>query len=172
MPFSYSWTLGAHGPTESYLNCCIFSISELDAETVVVLTSRSGESVEVAKLSGCWRDERGAKVIGVTNVTRSSLDKGADVSILVGSPADEMVAIQTYTATVAVFALLDATMKGDLDAAAADLEQTAETLESWIPECISARINWDRFLAGDRPLYLLGRGTGIRFRSRRSAADA
>lgn len=133
----------------------------INADTVFLLVSRSGESVEVCKLLPDVR-ARGAAVIGLVNVEESTLAKAADVALVMGSPADQMVAIQSYLATLATLALLDAAVRQESDQAQADLERTAEVLAKWIPECVAASTAWSAdFLDATRPLYLLSRGPGM-----------
>jgi glutamine---fructose-6-phosphate transaminase (isomerizing) len=161
VPFSYQ--LGSRGlcvVTVDASELLYFLDSQIDANSVVVLVSRSGESIEVAKLLSVARKKK-AKIVGVVNVPESMLSKEADHTILMGSPADELVAIQTYIATLVTFALLDAAIAGELDIAASELEETAGVLSHWIPECISARETWRQFLDTGGPLYLLGRGAAL-----------
>jgi glucosamine--fructose-6-phosphate aminotransferase (isomerizing) len=134
-----------------------FLESQIDQDTVVVLVSRSGESVEVTKLLPCAQ-ERNAKVVGVVNVPESRLSREADQAVVMNSPPDELVAIQSYVATLATFALLDAAITCELNEAKAQLDKTADLLSHWIPKCVRAREAWGVFLECETPLYLLGRG--------------
>jgi glucosamine--fructose-6-phosphate aminotransferase (isomerizing) len=158
IPFSYRLHSRGHSvlPVEAS-ELLYFFESQLDANTVVVLVSRSGESVEITKLLPRLK-ARGATVVGVVNVPESALGAEADEVLVLGSPADELVAIQTYTATLAAFALLDAAITRELDVAASELEDAADRLFLWIPECIAAGETWNDFLGTRAPLYLLGRG--------------
>jgi glutamine---fructose-6-phosphate transaminase (isomerizing) len=130
----------------------------IDSNTAVVLVSRSGESVEVTKLLAALRP-RGPAIIGVVNVPESALASAADQAIVIGSPPDQMVAIQTYTGTVALLGLLEAALCHELEQARGELEKTIELLERWVPECVKVSERWRGFLDSDSPLYLLGRGT-------------
>lgn len=133
---------------------------EVDAETAVVLVSRSGESIEITRLLKRIQG-RGALSVGITNIPESSLAREVDRPILIASPPDEFVAIQTYTATLATFALLYAAMRDELSVAAQELQETTEVLSHWIPECVYGRDQWDGFLNSTQPDYLLGRGPGL-----------
>ena len=99
----------------------------IDRDTAVVLVSRSGESIEVTKLLDDLR-ALGAAVIGIVNVAESALARAADVTILMGSAADQMVAVQTYTGTLATLGLLDGAMASELEPAKTELEQLASIL--------------------------------------------
>ena len=72
---------------------------------VIVLASRSGETVEVVKLLPQLKKQK-AYIIGVTNEPQSTLAREADLCLLTGSPTDQMVAIQTYTATLLTLGLI------------------------------------------------------------------
>lgn len=136
-----------------------FLQESLDSETCVVLVSRSGESVEVLKLLDVLQ-AHGCKTIGVANVPDSTLMRRAQASILLGSPADQLVAIQTYVATVAALLLLGAASKRDLDECFSQLESTVERLQTFIRTCVDSSTRWSDFLASE-PLYLLGRGPSL-----------
>jgi glucosamine--fructose-6-phosphate aminotransferase (isomerizing) len=132
----------------------------VDADTAVVLVSRSGESIEVTRLLKKLK-RRGSATIGLMNVRESSLGREVDQPIFIASPPDEFIAIQTYTGTLATFALLQAALRQELSLAAEELDETAELLSHWIPECVRAREAWDSFLGLSGPCYLLGRGANL-----------
>jgi glucosamine--fructose-6-phosphate aminotransferase (isomerizing) len=133
----------------------------LDENTAVILVSRSGESIEVTKLLPILK-ERKVTVIGVTNVPDSTLASNSTQSVYLQSPPDQLVAIQTYTATLIVLLLLGAAWCNELDAnLQSELDLTAAVLSSWIPECFETSGDWSSFLKADSPLYLLGRGASL-----------
>lgn len=149
VPLAYA--LGAEVIDSSEL--LYFRASSLEPGTVVVLVSRSGESIEVIKLLPLIR-EAGARVIGVTNVPGSTLATQADEAILLNSPADQLVAIQTYTATVLALLLLGNPEPEDLYSAIDALESR---LDAWIQRSEA----WHEFVDPERPVYLLGRGPAL-----------
>jgi len=125
-------------------------------DAVAIVVSRSGESVEVARLLKLLKGRQ--PIIGVSNEPQSLLARDADVSICVGSLADEIVAIQTYTGTLLTLHLL-ASAVGDR------LDETKETMSTWMPafsQLIETSMNnlgqWDTFLSPNAPVYLLARG--------------
>jgi glucosamine--fructose-6-phosphate aminotransferase (isomerizing) len=137
-----------------------FPPSSVGADTAVVVVSRSGESIEVIRLLTLLKN-LGAPVLSVVNVPESTLCKQSNHSIVICSPADQLVAIQTYTATLAVFALLAAAISGELSRAVAELETTIEILGKRIPEWVEERGHLHSFLQNGAPLYLLGRGPAM-----------
>lgn len=137
-----------------------FLSQSIQEDSAVVLVSRSGESIEVTKLlEGLLHSS--AAVLGIVNIPDSTLGRHAHRTLLLNSPADQLVAIQTYTATLAVFALLEAAMFGELEQARAELDKTISLLHQHIPQWVAAREQWRNFLTGDRPLYILGRGSAM-----------
>ncbi len=157
---SLSYRLNARGVSTTVVDAAellYFLDRQIDSDTAVVLVSRSGESIEVTKLLPLLR-EHGAGVVGVANVPESTLIRQADQGIVISSPPDQMVAIQSYAATVATFALLDAAMTGELERAKPELGMAASIFARWIPECVARRDTWTEFLGTPTPLYYLGRG--------------
>lgn len=161
IPFGYALAAaGRQVTTIESGELLYFPSTVIDSDTAVVLVSRSGESVEVTKLLPKLK-ERGAAVVGVVNVEGTTLALEADVAIVVGSPADQLVAIQTYTGTVAMFALLAAAIEQQVDAARAELARTVTVMSGWVPACVEASLQWKEFLRDAAPLYVLGRGPGL-----------
>jgi glutamine---fructose-6-phosphate transaminase (isomerizing) len=133
----------------------------VDENTAVILVSRSGETVEVTKLLSILK-ERKAVVIGVTNVPKSTLASSSTQSISVHSPPDQLVAIQTYTATLIVLLLLGAAFCDEFNSnLKSELDVTANALSAWIPECFKTSGDWESFFEARAPLYLLGRGASL-----------
>ncbi|MDQ2844471.1 MAG: SIS domain-containing protein [Acidobacteriota bacterium] len=161
LPFQYLLAgLGLHAIAVEAAELLYFLPSLIDRDTVVVLVSRSGESVEITKLLPLL-NHRAASVLGVANIPDSKLIASADEALLLNSPPDQMVAIQTYTGTVVLFSLLAAALSNELHLGEAALRASIEILARWIPECVTASEEWRPFLEIDSPLYLLGRGAAL-----------
>ena len=125
-------------------------------DSVVVLVSRSGESVEISMLLEKIRGK--CVTIGVSNEPQSRLALQVDHSIHVASPADEMVAIQTYTGTVLALHLLAGAAACTFDATAAEAGAAIEALRPAIAAGSQALEQWDTFLRFAPPVCNLGRG--------------
>ena len=125
----------------------------LEPGATVVLVSRSGESVEVIKLLPLLK-QTGCRVIGVTNMPGSTLATQANEAIILNSPADQLVAIQTYTATALALLLLADPNPDGLPAA---LETFGRQLDIWI----QVSETWRDFVKPAGPIYLLGRGPAL-----------
>jgi len=126
---------------------------------VIVLVSRSGETIEALKLIDPLR-ERGARIVGVTNEGDSSLARRADVALLLNSPADHIVALRTYTGTCASMLILAAEACEEASFRS-PLERLPMSMRSWIDECDKASRGWREWLEPARCIYLLGRGASL-----------
>jgi glucosamine--fructose-6-phosphate aminotransferase (isomerizing) len=125
-------------------------------DAVAVVVSRSGESVEVAKLLEILKGRQ--SIIGVSNEPQSLLARNADVSICIGSLADEMVAIQTYTGTLLAHYLLASAVTDTLETAQKKITTLLPSFSQLVNTSMSGLHKWDAFLRPDCPVYLLARG--------------
>ena len=137
-----------------------YGCASLRAADVGVVISRSGGSIEPVLLAEKMR-QVGMTVIGVTNVPGSKLEQLADITLPIGSLADKLIAVQTYTATVLTLLLLtEEVLTGESvklsDACAASLP----ALSDHVDECVRESDRWQELLMGG-PLYLLGRGPAL-----------
>lgn len=125
---------------------------------VVVLVSRSGETVEVVKLLPLLRAQ-GTTVIGVTNEAESTLARGADIPVLVDCFADGLVAIQSYTGTLLTMLLLGAVVAGDsLVEWKRRVDVLTAAMRVRLPELLEESAGWREFYGSAPVMYLLGRG--------------
>jgi glucosamine--fructose-6-phosphate aminotransferase (isomerizing) len=138
--------------------------SGLISDSVVIAVSRSGESVEVAKLLETMKGRN--RIIGVSNEPKSLLARSSHISIHIGSMADEMVAIQTYTGTLLALCLLANAVTASIDSAAEAARVSLPAFAAQVERSMEALQEWDDFFSGGSPVYLLGRGP-----SRASAAE-
>ncbi len=126
-----------------------------------ILISRSGQSVEVLRLAEKMR-AIGMRVIGVTNMPSTSLEAASDLTLLIGSYPDQLIAVQTYTGTVLALLLLVKQVLGEEvarlgEACAASLP----SLAAFIEQSFDASDSWREVFDGPGALYLLGRGPAI-----------
>ena len=125
-------------------------------DAVVIVVSRSGDSVEIAKLLPTLKGRM--PIIGVTNEAARTLAREADLSINVGSLPDEMVAIQSYTGTLLTLYLLGMATVDELRATQEEVEALLPALSRLIAVNLDELRGWDPFLEGSALVYLLGRG--------------
>jgi glucosamine--fructose-6-phosphate aminotransferase (isomerizing) len=133
----------------------------LSADDVAVLVSRSGNSVEVANLLPLIQASKVVS-LGVTNVADSALGRGTTQSIVLESAADQMVAIQTYSATVFGLSLIAKAATGeDLGVLLSETERACVALGTLVASALEALPRWEMFLDASQPLYVLGRGLSL-----------
>lgn len=137
-----------------------FLDAQLTPDVLAVLVSRSGESVEVVKLLDLL-GRRGCKAVGITNTPGSTLAKRAQASVLLQAPVDQLVAIQSYQATLVTLAFLGAACAGEMETAAAEFVHALSSFKLWIDHCISASTAWNEFADSRSPLYILSRGPSM-----------
>jgi glucosamine--fructose-6-phosphate aminotransferase (isomerizing) len=149
------------------MNCSIAEIAELlhyqekiCAGAVVVIFSRSGESIEVVKLLDKLKGVA-SRVIAVTNEPESSLAKRADVTIFVDSLPDEIVAVQSYTGAVAAGLLLAGGVAESFDSRVAEIATCGSLMTALIRESLECVAEWDSFVKAGAAIYFLGRGDSV-----------
>ena len=137
-----------------------FGSASLRAADVGVVISRSGGSVEPVLLAEKMR-QSGMTVIAVTNVPGSELEQIADITLPIGSQADKLIAVQTYTGTVLTLLLLaEEVLAGESVKLSDACGAALPALATYIDECLRASDRWQDWLMGS-PLYLLGRGPSL-----------
>lgn len=125
-------------------------------DAVVLMVSRSGDSVEVVKLIELMKGR--LPIIGVTNEPCSTLFRKADIPLFVDSMADEMVAIQSYTGTLLTLHLLASSVANRLGKACEEIEPLLAGFSELIDTNLEQLLSWDTFLDAALPVYLLARG--------------
>jgi glutamine---fructose-6-phosphate transaminase (isomerizing) len=131
------------------------------APGAAVLVSRSGETIEIVKLLARLKTS-GAPIVGITNVRESQLEREADQGIFINSEPDRMVAIQTYTGTMATLLLLAAAVLEEPDDQWREaLNVASNRVASAIDEAIAQAEDWNQFLTGAEVVHLLGRGPSL-----------
>jgi glucosamine--fructose-6-phosphate aminotransferase (isomerizing) len=125
-------------------------------DSVTIVVSRSGESVEVEKLLKLLKSR--VPIIGVSNNPGSLLATTSDISIHICSRPDEMIAIQTYTGTVLTLHLLSAAVDRSLSAELSHIDSVLNELAGLIEHELKDIVSWDELLNLNSPVYLLGRG--------------
>jgi glucosamine--fructose-6-phosphate aminotransferase (isomerizing) len=164
-------SLYAAAPAAYHLESCGIAAETIDASellhyrhaalrpgTLVVLISRSGETVEAIRLLPLLR-AAGVQVVCVTNVAESTLAREAPRHILVNGGNDRMVAAQSYTAGVAMLMLLAMTTTGTQAFPAPDA--LIQGLALAIDREIAEAAGWTEFLAAAPMIYLMGRGPSL-----------
>ena len=148
--------LNAHGRATCSMEASefLYYYRAIHRDTLVVLVSRSGETVEVVKLIPLLR-KKGVRIIGVTNVPGSTLAAQSDIAIHVTSAPDRLIALRTYTGTVATLLLLASQATGQPTPPLAELPAFMQSVVDTQMETPQP------FWSPDNRLYVLGRGPSL-----------
>ncbi|MDB5524917.1 MAG: Glucosamine-6-phosphate deaminase, alternative [Rhizobium sp.] len=121
---------------------------------VIVVVSQSGETIETVQLLDAVVGLN-AVTIGVTNEEPGALAQRAHHPLIVGSPRDKMVAMQTYIGTLAVLMALS---KRAGVSERGDFEPVLPVMEALVGD---RSTDDDDFPGTDGPVYFFGRGPSI-----------
>jgi glutamine---fructose-6-phosphate transaminase (isomerizing) len=137
-----------------------YGSAQLGAADLGIVISRSGESIEPVLLAEKMR-HAGMTVLAVTNVPGSKLEQLAQLTLTIGSQADQLIAVQTYTGTVLTLLLLaEEVLAGDNHQLSEACAAALPALTTHIDRCLRAGDSWQELLTGST-LYLLGRGPAL-----------
>jgi len=147
----------------------------IPAESVLIVISRSGRSVEIVQLLAKAR-ESGATVIGITNAADGALAREAQIAIVVPVAMDHAISVNTYTTLALAAAVLAGSVTGSVDLTRRTAKIGCATGESLsrafaaagraIPGW-QAQIEKSAWLAPRSTTYFLARGSSLGARMRR-----
>lgn len=130
---------------------------ELCRGSIIVVVSRSGDTVEVRKLLNALPDC--SRVIGVTNEAGSCLANRARAVLVVTNHADNLVAVQSYTGQLATLMTLGISVAGESEAAWRTLiDGAVAEMPQVIDDSLDSMVEARPFLDSARVVHLLGRG--------------
>lgn len=132
---------------------------------LAILISRSGASVEVLHLAQLLHDAH-VPILAITNLPDSPLAQLSNATLLTSDPndriADQIVAVQTYTATLLTLLLLaEHSTPHKQPQLAPALSRALPSLPGYLSDLLEQSQTWASFLTGSRPLYLLARGPAL-----------
>jgi fructoselysine-6-P-deglycase FrlB-like protein len=144
----------------------LVQFAAIPAESVLIVISRSGRSVEIVQLLAKAR-ESGAKVIGITNAAEGALAREAQIPMVIPVALDHAISVNTYT-TLALAAGILATSVARTakngcatDASLADsLSGSIAVAGREIPRW-QAQIEASEWLTPKSVTYFLARGTSL-----------
>jgi len=129
------------------------------ANTVALVLSRSGRSVEVVRLLDRFQAQ-GCPLVGVTNSPDSPLGKRANVVLNLGARFDHLVSISMYSTLVLGGSLIGAGVRGQLEEAGRALgegfRQASAMLDGWRHQLAASA-----WLVAEAPTYFLARGGSL-----------
>lgn len=138
----------------------LLHFTALPEGAVLLILSRSGQSVEVVRLLD-KAAASGARVVGVTNTPDSPLGQRADVTLRMNMAFDHLVSVAMYSGLALVGGLLAAEVTSALSAELpSQLEQALVATTAGLPRWQRA-IERGEWLAPDAPVYFLARGSSL-----------
>jgi glucosamine--fructose-6-phosphate aminotransferase (isomerizing) len=131
----------------------------LGPDSLVIALSQSGETIDVLEAVSAAR-EQGARVAALTNAEGSSLDRFADLSVLLEcGPERCVLATKSYTAKLALLQLTAHALVGEVNEGAAELMEASARLDALLNREAVGRLIKEtaRRIADEQHLFILGR---------------
>jgi glucosamine--fructose-6-phosphate aminotransferase (isomerizing) len=130
------------------------------ADSVVIVISRSGRSIEIVQLAEKAR-HAGATIIGITNSPDGPLAKQSQIPIVIPVALDHAISVNTYSTLAAATAILAASVAGKFSASlASSLSQSVAAAGRTFPDWQS-QIADSKWLAPGAVTYFLARGSSL-----------
>jgi glucosamine--fructose-6-phosphate aminotransferase (isomerizing) len=130
------------------------------ANSVVIIISRSGRSIEIVQLAEKAR-AAGATIVGITNVADGPLAKLAHIPLVFPSPLDRAISVVTYTTLALAAGILAASVAGNFDASlaarlSASFDAAGKAIPGWQQQIADS--TWP---APGATTYFLARGSSL-----------
>jgi glutamine---fructose-6-phosphate transaminase (isomerizing) len=153
------FNLGA-SPVYLYDAAELLEFAVFPTDSVVIVISRSGRSVEIVKLLAKVR-ERGATVIAITNSAEGPLALGAQLPIAIPIELDHAISVNTYSTLAATAGILASATVGTWSASlaatlSASFAKTDSAISGW-----QAQVADTTWLEPKAVTYFLARGCSI-----------
>lgn len=133
----------------------------LNADTLVIAVSQSGQSVEILRLLEMTEDR--VPLIGVTNNADSALARGAQIHLPILAGSESSVSCKTYVASLLALEWLGAILTG-----AENLTNTRSVLSLAAPAVEAYLSDWRQHVEelcdlvdGVKQMFITGRGSSI-----------
>ncbi len=138
----------------------LVQFAAIPAESVLIVISRSGRSVEIVQLLAKARESR-ATVIGITNALDGTLAREAQIAIVVPVALDHAISVNTYTTLALAAGILAASVTNSFDARISEslsrfFAAVARAIPGW-----QAQIENSPWLAPQSVTYFLARGSSL-----------
>jgi len=138
----------------------VVQFATIPAESVLIVISRSGRSVEIVQLLAKAR-ESGATVIGITNVQDGTLAREAQIPLVIPVALDHAISVNTYTTLALAAGVLAASITGSFGAPlAASLSRSFAAAARAIPGW-QVQIENSPWLTPHSVTYFLARGSSL-----------
>jgi glucosamine--fructose-6-phosphate aminotransferase (isomerizing) len=138
----------------------LVQFAAIPPESVLIVISRSGRSVEIVQLLAKARESR-ATVIGITNAPDGTLAREAQIAIVVPIAFDHAISVNTYTTLALAAGILAASVTGAFHAPIAEslsrcFSAAGHAIPGW-----QAQIENSPWLAPQSVTYFLARGSSL-----------
>jgi glucosamine--fructose-6-phosphate aminotransferase (isomerizing) len=138
----------------------LLEFAVLPKNSVVIVISRSGRSIEIVKLLAKLR-ESSAIVIAITNSAEGALAREAQIPITIPIELDHAISVDTYSTLAAAAGILAIAATGSFDqtfmkSISTVLRRTDQALATW-----QAQIADTSWFAPGAATYFLARGTSL-----------
>jgi glucosamine--fructose-6-phosphate aminotransferase (isomerizing) len=132
------------------------------SKTLLWIFSQSGKSIEIMSAIDFGRIQKPAALIATVNDLESPLAKTAQIQIPICAGAEHTVSTRTYVNSLAVGQLAALALLGkDVEAARAELLQTASAIEAYLANWESRVQEIGKALGFPKRLAILGRGISL-----------
>jgi glutamine---fructose-6-phosphate transaminase (isomerizing) len=138
----------------------LVQFAAIPTESVMIVISRSGRSVEIVQLLAKAR-ESGATVIGITNAAEGALAREAQIAMVVPVALDHAISVNTYTTLALAAGILAASVVGSFDARLAESLSRASAAAGRAIPGWQAQIENSAWLAPRSTTYFLARGSSL-----------
>ena len=144
----------------------LVQFAAIPPESVLIVISRSGRSVEIVQALAKARESR-ATVIGITNAADGTLAREAQIPLVIPVALDHAISVNTYATLALAAGILATSVAGSFDAALAaslarSIAETGRAIPGWQEQI--ANSTW---LAPKSVTYFLARGSSIGSATRR-----
>ena len=138
----------------------LLQFSSFPGDSVVIVISRSGRSVEIVRLIAKAR-ESGTSIIGITSSEDGPLAQEAEISITVPVALDHAISVNAYSALAAAAGAVAGSVVGSFDRGLSNsllsaIAETERAIATW-----QAQIASTMWLAPGKPTYFLARGSSL-----------
>ena len=131
-------------------------------KTLLWIFSQSGKSAEIVSAIDFERLQKPAVLVATVNDLESPLAKAAQVQIPIHTEVEKTVSTRTYVNTLGVGQLTALALLGkDVEAARAELLQTASAMEAYLANWKSRVQQIGKVIGFPKRLVILGRGTSL-----------
>jgi glucosamine--fructose-6-phosphate aminotransferase (isomerizing) len=139
-----------------------YGINQIDGKTLLVVTSQSGQSAEVASLINKTLDKRPCALLAITNNPASELGIHQDVLIELNAGREEGVSTKTYFNSLSMAALLSVQLCGeDVNRAIMEMMSASKSMDEFLLDWETQVIDLDEKIGEIQNTIIVGRGPSM-----------